>query len=283
MVRVCGETGKERIVKKITDNVYVESGFRGCNYSFIVTREGVVMIETPMVPAEAIKWRSEIAKYGQIRYVINNEPHYDHMSGNCFFGGILVAHEGSRQEILNATTAELEFRLKRMAPESLPLGKDFRFRPPDITLSERLTIYLGDHTFKLMHLPGHTPSQLAVYVPEERVVFTSDNVVNGVAAYMHQAVPYGWLESLKTIGELDVDIVVPGHGALCDRTYIPKMSALVQNAIDKVSGAIGKGWSMEQAQEKLSVPDIFPGLEANEMTEMVKRMNIAHLYEVLGK
>jgi cyclase len=71
-------------MQKISNHVYVETGFRGCNVSFVDTKEGIVIIETPMVPSEAIKWRDEIAGYGQVRYVINNEPHYDHISGDCF-------------------------------------------------------------------------------------------------------------------------------------------------------------------------------------------------------
>ena len=56
----------------------------------------MVMVETPMVPTEALQWRDEVGRHGTLRYVINNEPHFDHMSGNYFFGGLVVAHEGSR-------------------------------------------------------------------------------------------------------------------------------------------------------------------------------------------
>ena len=270
-------------MQKISNNVYVETGFRSCNASFVVTREGVVMIDTPMVPSEAVKWRDEIAKYGPVRYLINNEPHYDHISGDCFFGGILIAHEGAREEILKASIEQLEIRLKRSAPESLPLASGFRFRPPDITLSQRLNIHLGDHTFKLMHLPGHTPFQLAVYVPEERVVFTSDNVVNSTPPYLHQALPYAWLESLKQIQQLEADLIVPGHGKICDRAYITTMSASIRNWIDVVGGVIKSGLSMEEAQNRLSLPQLFPGLPVEERMAEIKRMNIAHLYEVLKK
>ena len=62
--KVFGESGKENTMQKITDNVYVETGYNGCNVSFVVTGEGVVMVDSPMVPAEAARWRDTIAGYG---------------------------------------------------------------------------------------------------------------------------------------------------------------------------------------------------------------------------
>ena len=42
-------------MQKVTDNVYVESEISVCNTSVVVTKEGVVVIDTPMVPANAKK------------------------------------------------------------------------------------------------------------------------------------------------------------------------------------------------------------------------------------
>lgn len=270
-------------MQKISPNAYVETGFRGCNVSFVVTKAGVVMIDTPMVPTEAIKWREEIAHFGELRYVINNEPHVDHVSGNYFFGGALIAQDGTSEAISHAAVAPLIDMLKRQAPESLPLPADYHYRLPDITFSHRLTLHLGGHTFQIMHLPGHSPSQTAVYVPEEKVVFTSDNVVNPGPPYFTQALPYDWLNSLKQIQLLGADVVVPGHGTVTDKNYLPKMSSTVQNWINVVSGAMKQGLSVEEAQNKLSLEVLFPGLPVNDRLTMLKRMNIAHLYEVLKK
>ena len=269
-------------MQKITDNIYAETGFQGCNPGFVVTKEGVVMIDTPQMPADAIRWRDEIAKYGQVRYLINTEPHGDHFTGNYFFEGTVVAHEGTREAILAASVEELKERLKQTAPDSLPLVEGFSYRPPTITLSQRLTLYVGGHTFQLINLPGHTPYQVAVYIPEERVVFTSDNVSYKVPAWLHQALPYEWLDSLKRLQELEADVLVPGHGNLCDRSYLPEMSAFIQDWIDAVTAAIEQGISLEEAQDKISFLDRYP-MEAGteQMAQMVQRMNVARLYEVL--
>ena len=271
-------------MQKISKNVYADTSLRGCNPGFVVTKEGVVMIDTPQMPADAISWRGEIAKHGPVRYLINTEPHGDHFTGNHFFEGTVVAHEGTREAILASSVEQLKERFTQMDAESLSLLEGYSYRPPTITLSERLTLYVGEHTFELIHVPGHTPYQIAVFIPEERVVFTSDNVFYKVQAYLHQAVPYEWIESLKRIGELEADVLVPGHGGICDRSYLPEMSAFIQAWIDAVSAAIDKGMSLEEAQEKVSLLDKYPMQPGSEaMGEMLQKMNVARLYEVLKK
>jgi len=78
--------------------------------------------------------------------------------------------------------------------------------------TDELTLRLGNHTFRCLHHPGHTPPQTSVYVPEEGVVFTGDNVFCRVKTFIQEADPWEWLESLKKIDALDVQVIVPGHG-----------------------------------------------------------------------
>ncbi|MDD5339240.1 MAG: MBL fold metallo-hydrolase [Dehalococcoidales bacterium] len=270
---------------KVTENVYTGFNFRGCNCSFVVTSDGVVLIDTPMVPSEAKNWREEASKHGEIRYVINNEPHNDHVAGNCWMGSTLVAHEGTREAIKHNDQQALEGQMKWMAPDALPLGKDFHYRLPDITFSDELTLYLGKHTFHLISVPGHTPSETAVYVPEERVVFVSDNVIMGMPI-MINAVPDIWLVSLKKLMELDVDKVVPGHGPLCEKKQLQVMYDNVKYIADAVRDAIAKGWSLKEIQEKLTLEERFPPMGppgAPNPMATIRTESYVHLYEVLKK
>ncbi len=271
-------------MQKITNNVYAETEFRGCTPGFVVTKEGVVMIDTPQMPQDAIKWRDDIAKYGPVRYLINTEPHADHFTGNYFFEGTIVAHEGTRAAILASSVEQMKERLKQTSPESLALVKDFSYRPPTITLSERLTLYVGNHTFQLISLPGHTPYEVAVYIPEEKVAFTTDNIFCRVKTWLQQAVPYEWLDSLKRIEELGAEVLIPGHGSICDCSYIPEQCAIVQAWIDGVTACIRQGLSPKEAEEKLAKVDPYSAETGGEQqTRMIQSISVAHLYEVLKK
>lgn len=113
------------MMQRITDSIYVDTGFRGCDSSFVVTSEGVVIIDTPMVPSEARRWRDEALKHGEIRYVINGEPHTDYAAGDFWFDGELVAREVIRRVLESRSREDLENEMKCMAPDELPVDKYF--------------------------------------------------------------------------------------------------------------------------------------------------------------
>ena len=269
-------------MKKITENIYVESELSRCNNSYVITKDGVVVIDTPMIPAEAKKLVTETAKFGPVRYVINGEPHGDHISGNCYYGGTVVSHEGTREMMLELDVEDFKEQLKRMAPDSLPLDNDFRYRLPEITLSHRMTLYLGDHTFRLIHMTGHTPYNLAVHVPEERTVFTSDNVNLGMPIFFN-AVPDKWLDSLKRLDELDVDIVVPGHGEVCGKEAFSQMSRKVEDWLDAVSTAINRGLGVKETIEEISRDDRFADVPREGPQAGFLQSNIESLINILKK
>jgi glyoxylase-like metal-dependent hydrolase (beta-lactamase superfamily II) len=272
---------KEQPMQRITPNVYIATGTIGCNTGIVVTSEGVVMVDTPYVPAQAKHWRDEIARFGPLRYVIDGEPHPDHISGNCWFGGVLIAHEGTRQAILTASREELEGMLREKAPDQLPLNPAFKYRLPDVTFTQRMTLHLGSHTFELINLPGHTPYQIAVYVPEERVVFTSDNVVNLASGLpmLHDAVPYAWLDSLKQLQQLEIDTIIPGHGPVCGKSYLDEMSEFIQYWISYIEAAIANSWSLEATLEKLTLEGKYPLVSSNPRVDKMRRLGIQHLYQ----
>ncbi len=60
-----------------------------------------------------------------------------------------------------------------------------------------MTLYLGDHTFELIHLPGHSDGVIGVYIAQVRTVFASDCLFCKSKTYFQEATPDLWLESLK--------------------------------------------------------------------------------------
>jgi cyclase len=267
-------------MQKITENVYAETGARGCNTSFVVTSDGVVAIDTPITPAIARKWLAEIAKHGTLRYVINGEAHPDHIAGNCYMGGTLIAHEGARDAILKTDPNTIKQMQQRMAPGgSSPDSADFRLRAPDITFSERLTIYLGKHTFHLFALPGHSANQVYVFVPEEKVIFTSDNVVTTGMPFFFESLPDEWIKGLQFVEKLDFDKLVPGHGEVAEKSYIKQMIKTIDTWIDPVKDAIKKGMALEETQKKIASMQEFAGIIKNMTMPGMFNNSVAGIYK----
>jgi cyclase len=69
-------------MEQITAQVYTDTTLRGCNPSYVVTDDGVVVIDTPQLPTRAVAMRKEAESHGPVRYLVNTERHVDHIFGN---------------------------------------------------------------------------------------------------------------------------------------------------------------------------------------------------------
>jgi glyoxylase-like metal-dependent hydrolase (beta-lactamase superfamily II) len=245
------------------------------------------MIDTPQKPSDAARWKEEIAKRGEVRYIINTEPHADHVTCNYLFPGTVISHQKTREALegsmmgVSMERLNLEFA-KAIDPEGAPLLEDYQLRLPTITFTHRLYLYLGEHSFELTHLPGHTPGEIAVYLPSEKVVFASDSVFSRVQTWLHEALPFEWLESLQKIEALDVDLIVPGHGEVCGKDYLKEQKAFIEEWIEVVRKAIDQGLSQDEAAQRITFLERYPmdvGLDA--IGPQVMQMNVRHLYDVL--
>jgi cyclase len=52
-------------MRRVSPNVFAEIYFWGCNPGFVVTCDGVMMIDTPQQPIDAMRWREAISEHGK--------------------------------------------------------------------------------------------------------------------------------------------------------------------------------------------------------------------------
>ena len=270
-------------MQQLTSNVYVDTGTRGCTHGFVTTSDGVVMIDSPHKPTDALKLKDEISKHGALRYIINTEPHGDHWTGNAFFDVPVIAPEGVRSRILSTDMVEHVERVANFGPDEGPLLKDYIPNVPVITFKNGMTLYVGDHTFQMTHMPGHTLYQAAIAIKEEGVVFTSDNIFHKVQSWLHEANPDLWLSALESLRSLDEEIFVPGHGELCDKGYLDEQGSFIMEWKDYVREGIDRGMTRDQAIANLtSMTERYPmDVGQASMAPMVMKMNVANLYDYM--
>lgn len=270
-------------MEQITANVFVENQIRGCNHGFVTTSDGIVMIDSPHKPSDALKLKAELEKRGELRYIINTEPHGDHWTGNAFFDAPVVAHEGVRERILNTNMEEHVLRVGAFGPEEPKLLEGYTANAPIITFKNGMTLHVGDHTFEMTHMPGHTASQAAVSIKEEGVVFTSDNIFCKVQTWLHEANPDLWLIALESLRKLDEEIFVPGHGPMTDKSYLDEQGSFILEWRDYVKSAIDQGMTRDYAVNNLTkMTDRYPmDVGQDGMAPMVMRMCAGNLYDYL--
>jgi cyclase len=249
------------------------------------------MIDTPQQPINAVQWRERIAECGPVRHLVNTEPHPDHIRGNAYFPGVeVIGHElmvGRYEQALPMMTGEQTLEaLKTSDPDSVWLFNhpDYPPNPPTRTFSDRLALQLGGHEVVLLHHPGHTPPQTSVFLPQEGVVFTGDNVFHKCKSFVQEADPWQWLGALEQIRALDVQVIVPGHGEPCDKSYLGQQAQILHNWIGVVEDYVWRGLSEDEAvQQPLDVrTDIDPYPIAQRLfprNDWVTEANIRNVYK----
>lgn len=281
-------------MQKVTPNVWTETTLRGCNPSMVVTSDGVVVVDTPQLPTRAVAMRREAETHGPIRYVINTEHHVDHIFGNYYFkgAGTVVHHQGVYDNFMEVTPSLDSYEYASEAvPTDDPAGaaifpdRETYFADPNkghVVFTGDLTLRVGDHTFHLLHTPGHTPGQTAVLVPEERVVFTGDTVFSECQTWLMGSNITQWLAALDRIAQLDVDAVVPGHGEVVSLAYLHRQRANLLDWVAAVADAVAEGWTREETVERVSFAERYPvDVGQGHMMRHIQTLNAASLWDKL--
>lgn len=268
-------------MKKVAKNVYVEGSIFACNLGLVTTEEGNILIDTPHLVSDAVKWRDEVLKKGEVKFLINTEEHPDHTETSHFFPGTLITHQKTRESLSKIQTETVVNRQKHLDPNGSDLLDGFRLRLADVTFTDNLDMFLGDLTIKLFPVPGHSPGGIAVYIPEEKVVFTTDTIFNQKKSWLHEANPEQWIQSLEKISKLDIEVIIPGHGDPCNKDYIAEQTDIIQGWIDVVKSAIKKGLELEEAYVDIAIPDPYPKQPNTPFTdEELNKMIISRLYSI---
>jgi cyclase len=282
-------------MEQVTANVRTATDIRGCNPSFVTTEDGAVVIDTPQLPTRAVAMRQEAESHGLIRYVINTEHHVDHIFGNYYFRGAgpVVHHRGVAQNFMVSTPILDPFAYAAEAiptddPDGAAIFPERETYESDpnrgkIVFTGDLTLRVGEHTFNLLHTPGHTPGQVAVHVPEERVVFTGDTVFSECQTWLMSSNIDQWIAALDRIAMLDVDHIIPGHGPITSKAYLATQRAVLLEWQAAVAAAVARGWSREETIRRVSFADRHPVDVGQEyMMEYIQSNNAGALWDQLS-
>jgi cyclase len=281
-------------MEQVTKNIFAETKIRGCNPGYVITSDGVVVIDTPQLPTRAVAMHKEAQSHGPIRWLINTEHHVDHIFGNYYFTSAekVIAH---RETVNNFMVVTPQINPYEYAKEAIPTddpqgaaifpdSKTYFAAPnkPTVVISGDTTLTVGRHTFELLHIPGHTPGQLAVHIPQERTLFCGDTIFNHCQTWLYTSNVEQWLRALDRLLEIDVDRIVPGHGPVCTKQEIYVQRAFLLEWVTAVAVAVGKGWSMDECIAKISFMDRFPvDIGQEYMGPEVTKQNIIALYNQL--
>lgn len=189
------------------------------NAGFIVTGEGVVAIDAGASPREGETLLRTIRTVTRrpIRWLILTHHHPDHHFGAVVFrkaGARVMAHPDTRTLASEGGEDALVAGWVRVVGLDAMRGFEFANRP-DRPVEGGDTLRLGGRTIVVAHPgPAHTAGDLIVWLPEARVLFAGDILLEDAITMIVDGSTAALLAALERIERLGPRTVVPGHGAI---------------------------------------------------------------------
>ena len=193
------------------------------NAGFVVTSDSVVVIDALGSPALAERLLAEIARITpkKVSHVIVTHYHADHVYGLQAFqkaGARILAHQAGR-EYLFSDTARL--RLQASREELKPwVNEQTQLVAATEWIDAARELTVGDTRFVLQPVgPAHTPEDIAVYLPQRKVLYAGDLVFRNRIPFVGQADSRNWIAALGKLLSFDATVVVPGHGPVSTEAH----------------------------------------------------------------
>lgn len=270
--------------QKIADNTWVlqgkledfsnRNGGNIVNASFVVTEDGVVVIDTGPSLKYGKEMRAVIASVTDkpIKYVFNTHQHPDHFLGNQAFKDIeILSLPKTKQQIKQDgdSFAENMYRLVGDWMRSTEVQL-----PTTVIESDHLT--LGSHRFQLSAFSGHSGADLVIYDEKTGVLFASDIVFYQRALTTpHTPGLATWMDDIDRLESFKYTHIVPGHGPVTmDHRPLAQMKSYLQWLDKTLTDAAKAGLSMTEVI-RLPISAEFDSIQLTR-TEFVK--TVAHLY-----
>jgi glyoxylase-like metal-dependent hydrolase (beta-lactamase superfamily II) len=250
---------------------------RAANAGFIITDEGVVVVDTTNSPFHARDLLYEIRQRTDVpvRLVIDMGPQGDQMLGNEVFAE-------QRAAIMSTVAAAAQmYRYKDQMMRRLTFDPLFALRMrgvhftlPDRTFGGTMSFAVGGQEIRVVSLhcgmPGKSEGNAAVFLPQAKVAFLGDLYVNGYIPRIGSLDIRRWIAVLGEVEKWDAAVYVPGHGSPGTKADLERFKGFLEWLQGRVQGSIREGKSLTQVERELlgtqalylRAPELAPGIIA---------------------
>ncbi|MFA9460566.1 MBL fold metallo-hydrolase [Thiohalorhabdus sp. Cl-TMA] len=266
-------------------------GFNG-NAGFVVTREGVVVIDSLGSPRLGRRWIDTIRSVTDkpIRYLILTHNHPDHSYGAVAFRrkteAKIIAHPGTRH-YLNSSQFEASVAYRKEL-----LGSDFEGfkgvhadRVVEPAFGGPLELQLGGEVFHVYNVGGHHSfGDLLVHMPKRGITWAGDLYFQNRTTYMLDGDLDDYFKAHDLARELGTRLLIPGHGVAQEgppfpmrrRTvsYVTRLRNMMREAVRNMS-------PLSRAVDKAD--EAFPEWEETALFEENHRKNANFVYTEMEK
>jgi cyclase len=162
--------------------------------------------------------------------------HFDHFAGADAIDVPVIGHWLTRAVMARYTQEWMDrnieewTRLEMVVPELL---RDPTVVLPQILFDTDMDVEVGSSVAQLMHVGGHCTDQTVAYLPKQRVLFASDNIIHEKPVYTGDGDLFTWIEALRKLQKLPIEVVIPGHGSVGGPELIDAKIAYLEELLEE--------------------------------------------------
>jgi glyoxylase-like metal-dependent hydrolase (beta-lactamase superfamily II) len=260
--------GSAASVHKIGPDLYayISENDASANSTFLVSEQGILVVDTGLNAQEGRKLLGEIRKISQapVRWIVNTHYHPDHRGGNSVVG---------KDAIIISTEFTREKTEKRIQENSVN----------ETVGPKGLVLYVGGHEVRIYHPgPAHTQGDLVVYFPDEHAIATGDLFLTNSCPAMDDGDMENWIRALDHMLAMPIDHVVPGHFELATKNELQRFRNYLTDLRDQVARMYRQGVPLERIQSSLAL-DAYKNFRQYPNYEATFKDNAAAYYQQLKK
>ena len=229
-----------------------ENGGHNNNLSFIITGEGVVVINSGGAYSLAKALHEEIKAITDqpVKLVLTENGQGHAMLGNSYWaeqGVTIVAHTEAAEEFADRGQQSLD-AMMRLNKEK---GEGTKLAPPTEVFEEEYVVEMGEFRIEARYLgPAHSPGDIVVWLPKQSLVISGDVAFHErMLPIFEHTMTADWLETWDNEFEaLKATYVIPGHG---HPTNMAQVRRYTKGYLEYLRGKIGEhlenGGSLQDA------------------------------------
>ena len=239
----------------ISKRVFIEDQYPGVILGVINLPRGLVQIDAPPSPEDGRSWRAALMslRSGPERILINLDSHPDRTLGVRAMDCSVIAHEETAEVFRNRPSS---FKAQSDDTgsnwETIPGLTGIRWVPPEISFTQTMTLQWGDAPVLLESHPGPNTGAIWVILPEEKIVFVGDTVLNNRPPFLANANLPVWLETLALLQSKtyrDYTVISGRDGAIS--------AAVIKSQVDFTKDAHKR---LEKLSKRKQKPDMTESL-----------------------
>ena len=199
-----------------------ENGGFMSNSCYIKADKSYVLIDSGanfQFAKQAYEAMSKIEKL-PVSLVINSHSHDDHWLGNNFY------KETFNAKILGPSLINKDYNENSKTRMFQVLDaneiKGTKIIPVDEIVNETKTLKIGNKEITIIPVgtKAHTSEDLFIFIPNEKILFSGDVIMNGRVTSNRDGSVIGTLKAIDMIKSKDWDYLVAGHGLDTSKTAI---------------------------------------------------------------